>query len=237
MNIYLYHYRFASVAGGQEHRRAALASRRHVSRQILRSCLSHHAQVAPDAWGFQRGEYGKPALLSHQQRQYRLQFNLSHSRDWLVLAIADDADANVFLGVDVEQPKARRNLSGIAQHYFSEAENAQLGGLAEADFPRVFYPLWVLKESYVKATGRGLAQSLQGFGFQLPQTGVPITTAWQTVLGTGMAKNVAWYHAYRPFADGYLGLTLGLGHGAGHRMGFTADDIQLIPIATPPSGQ
>lgn len=82
------------------------------------------------------GEGGKPLLLEYPD----LHFSLSHSGSYAVCVIADRP-----VGVDVE---TQRNISkALRRRYFSEEEQA-------ADPVRV----WVLKESFCKMTGRGLAQ-------------------------------------------------------------------------------
>ncbi|MCQ1059980.1 4'-phosphopantetheinyl transferase superfamily protein [Photobacterium sp. ZSDE20] len=51
------------------------------------------------------------------------------------------------------------------ENYFQPQEIKSLMQLGLSDQRRRFFDLWVLKESYIKATGLGLAQSLKSFGF------------------------------------------------------------------------
>jgi phosphopantetheinyl transferase len=79
-------------------------------------------------------------------------FSLAHSGRLVVCAVARRGA----VGVDVEQPRAGRRTTAIAESYFSRGEQAWLAaGPAER-----FYMLWVLKEAYLKALGTGLAGGL-----------------------------------------------------------------------------
>ena len=51
------------------------------------------------------------------------------------------------------------------KHYFSDAELTDLLELNKEEQRERFFDLWALKESYIKATGKGLATSLRSFSF------------------------------------------------------------------------
>lgn len=80
-------------------------------------------------------------------------FNLAHSGNFVVLAVDSKP-----VGVDIEQHK-ERNFEAIARISFHEKERALLK--RSSDRQKTFYELWTLKESYMKAVGRG---------FNLPPT-------------------------------------------------------------------
>lgn len=96
-------------------------------------------------------ENGKPFLLGGQKS-----FNLSHSHDICVCAVSD-----VEIGCDVEKI-AKANLK-IGERFFSKTENAYLSSLSADKESQEFYRLWTLKESYVKAIGKGLFLPLNSF--------------------------------------------------------------------------
>ena len=141
------------------------------------SPYSSQRLIAPQDWCFEYGEKGKPGLSHEQFLCTGMEFNLSHSGDWLLIALAqdDDTDAAVItakprlgLGVDIERSRASTNIYPILNHYFSPIEAEGLLALEGEDAQRQrFFDLWALKESYIKATGLGLAQSLKSFAFEL----------------------------------------------------------------------
>src|SRR5690554_1622339 len=89
-------------------------------------------------------------------------FNLSHADDALVIAVASHGR----VGVDVESTqRAVEDPMRLAQKYFHEDEAAALLALPEEQRLSRFLVLWTLKEACVKATGQGLANTLQEFSF------------------------------------------------------------------------
>ncbi|QQX82589.1 4'-phosphopantetheinyl transferase superfamily protein [Shewanella sp. KX20019] len=141
-------------------------------RGYVRALLSGHSQLKPDEWQFEYGDKGKPRLTAAQYEQTGIAFNLSHSGDWLLLAIhqqpvQDAASSTVELGVDIERCRKSTNIHSILNHYFSKPETAALLALPNELQRDRFFDLWALKESYIKAKGLGLALSLKSFGFDL----------------------------------------------------------------------
>ena len=97
------------------------------------------------------GRWDKPRLTSPKGTC----FNVSHSGDWTVLALADNE-----VGVDIQQIKPV-DLH-LAKRFFAEEEWKQIeaaGDRAEA----LFYRFWTVKEAYLKALGTGLNRPLNSF--------------------------------------------------------------------------
>ncbi len=90
-------------------------------------------------------EGGKPYLTAAPH----VHFSLSHSRTWVVCAVSDHP-----VGVDIQQCRSGR--SGVAERFFHPDEVRYLSSLPPDERETAFYTLWALKESYVKADGRGL---------------------------------------------------------------------------------
>lgn len=139
--------------------------------QVRRRCalLSHYADLSPQEWCFEYGAKGKPSLTTALRQQTGLEFNLSHSGDWLLIGVAQfhGVESGLF-GVDIERSRPKTDIYPILNHYFSPQETSALLALAdEASQRQRFFDLWALKESYIKATGLGLAQSLKSFAFEL----------------------------------------------------------------------
>lgn len=138
-------------------------------RAALRAVLSHYADLSPQDWCFEYGAKGKPSLTTALRQQTGLEFNLSHSGDWLLIGVAQfhGVESGLF-GVDIERSRPKTDIYPILNHYFSPQETVALLALADQASQRQrFFDLWALKESYIKATGLGLAQSLKSFAFEL----------------------------------------------------------------------
>jgi phosphopantetheine--protein transferase-like protein len=118
-------------------------------RALLRTSLAARLQCGPRELQFTKNADGKPAL-SHPQSVW--QFNLSHSHDWVVLALCEGAA----IGIDIESCSRRNNLQAIAQRYFSTDENARLAQLTNDEWSDYFFAVWTLKEAHAKALGCGL---------------------------------------------------------------------------------
>ena len=124
-----------------------------IGRSLLRTTLAARLQCAPTALQFTLNADGKPQLSGVATDS---QFNISHSRDWVVLALSRGAA----VGVDVEAHRRRNNLVGIARRFFSSQEFALLSNQPEAAWLDYFFAVWTLKEAHAKALGTGLAKIL-----------------------------------------------------------------------------
>ncbi|MFA0390848.1 4'-phosphopantetheinyl transferase superfamily protein [Vibrio splendidus] len=135
-------------------------------RNYLRKVLSRYSDLMPEAWRFEYGEKGKPSLVVEQQLKTGLNFNISHSKEHLLIAVCQREGKQVQLGVDIEHARSSTNIDSIMKHYFSDKELADLLELSKEEQRERFFDLWALKESYIKATGKGLATSLRSFSFK-----------------------------------------------------------------------
>lgn len=133
-----------------------------LGRTLLRTTLSHHADVAPGDWRFDFNAQGKPRVAACHGTAQQLAFNLSHTRQLVALILGRQRR----LGVDVEALVADHDPA-IAERFFSPTENAALQDLDPSAQPTRFIELWALKESYLKARGTGLSLGLEGIGFDL----------------------------------------------------------------------
>ncbi|MBQ9165326.1 MAG: 4'-phosphopantetheinyl transferase superfamily protein [Oscillospiraceae bacterium] len=103
--------------------------------------------------------YGKPYLPARPD----FYFNLSHSGQWAVCAVAD-----VPVGVDIQQTRA---VSMALEKKFTAAEQAELNALPALQRADRFFQLWVLKEAYAKCTGTGLLCPFRSFEAVSPAPG------------------------------------------------------------------
>ncbi|PMG27793.1 4-phosphopantetheinyl transferase [Vibrio splendidus] len=134
-------------------------------RNYLRKVLSCYSDLRPEEWRFEYGEKGKPSLITEQQIKTGLNFNISHSQEHLLIAVCQFQGQPLQLGVDIEHARSSSNIDSIMKHYFSDAELTDLLELNKEEQRERFFDLWALKESYIKATGKGLATSLRSFSF------------------------------------------------------------------------
>jgi 4'-phosphopantetheinyl transferase len=131
-----------------------------VARAVLRCLLGRYTGRSPKAIEFAYGPFGKPLLA---QANRPLQFNLAHSGDLAVYAVALDDP----VGVDVEIEKGRLDAESLARRFFSPRERAILESVAERERTHAFFTCWTRKEAFLKARGTGLTQPLDGFDVSL----------------------------------------------------------------------
>jgi 4'-phosphopantetheinyl transferase len=99
-------------------------------------------------------------------------FNISHSGDWVVCAVD-----NLPVGIDVE--KIHDVDLNLSARFFSEEEHKYLLSLEISKRRNSFFELWTLKESYIKADGRGLSIPLNSFSFKFANKDIVFTTTNQ----------------------------------------------------------
>ncbi|OPZ94641.1 MAG: 4'-phosphopantetheinyl transferase sfp [Firmicutes bacterium ADurb.Bin419] len=113
-----------------------------------------------------KNEYGKPYIKDIDN----FHFNLSHSGDWIVCAV-DSAT----IGIDIE--KIHDVDLNLSARFFSKEEHLYLLSLDDIKRREAFFDFWTLKESYIKADGRGLSLPLNSFSFKLEGNSIFFTTA------------------------------------------------------------
>jgi 4'-phosphopantetheinyl transferase len=131
-----------------------------VGRGLLRSLLGRYLDVAPQELRFETTAAGKPHLATGQGQ---LQFNLAHSGEYVLIAIADGRA----VGIDVEEVRDDFDAGEIAAHFFSPDERRELEALSGRARTEAFFECWTLKEAYVKARGEGLSLPLDQFDVSL----------------------------------------------------------------------
>jgi 4'-phosphopantetheinyl transferase len=130
------------------------------SDEFKRCVLARYAGVAPSDLQFVLNDHGKPTLVA---AAHTLDFNLSHSGDWLACAVT----AGTPVGVDLEFCDPRRASMKVARRFFRKEEVAVLEACSEVQWADRFFDFWTLKESAIKARGEALAPGLASYGFEL----------------------------------------------------------------------
>jgi 4'-phosphopantetheinyl transferase len=121
------------------------------SRATLRQILAEFYQTTPEKIELVYNAHGRPELAP--KHSPKLHFSLSHSGDFLVIAVCEACP----LGVDVEAVRAVGNAAAVAKRVFSTDEQAHFLSLSEAKRQRFFFQTWTKKEAVLKARGLSLA--------------------------------------------------------------------------------
>ncbi len=117
---------------------------------ILRQILAAYTGVSPSVLSFTCSQLGKPALDGFCQ----IRFNMSHSGDLAIYAIARERD----VGVDIEHRRqAPPEFPDIARLFFSDSEIAVLNATPADHKSDMFLNLWTQIEAKGKACGSGIA--------------------------------------------------------------------------------
>jgi len=131
-----------------------------IGRGGLRTLLGRYLDLAPQDLRFETAAAGKPHLASGQRR---LQFNLAHSGEYVLIAIAEGRT----VGIDVEEIRDDFDAGELAAHFFSPGEQRDLETLTGRTRIEAFFECWTRKEAYVKARGEGLSLPLEQFDVSL----------------------------------------------------------------------
>ncbi|WP_230467607.1 4'-phosphopantetheinyl transferase family protein [Lujinxingia vulgaris] len=144
------------------------------TRGLARATLSELAGCAPHELVFEKGAHERPHLVSPALPGF--DFNLAHSEERVVLAAAQ----GLRVGVDIEHGNRRVDHRNVAERFFSDYEQRALARLSdEAEEGQVsarrrrFLELWVLKEAWMKADGRGISAGLNQVIFDLDSHASP----------------------------------------------------------------
>lgn len=145
------------IARADRFYREPLRDRYVASRGMLRTILSRVVGRPPDVLDFEHNEHGKPHLPDGPS------FNLSHTRDHLIVAVARAGR----LGVDLERIRPVPELESLVRRFLAPDEVDELMALPEPERLRAFLRGWTRKEAFVKALGRGLSVPLSSFVVRL----------------------------------------------------------------------
>jgi 4'-phosphopantetheinyl transferase len=150
-----------------------------VTHAAIRHILARYTHRSPEQLQFVAGFHGKP-VLPHSEWH----FNITHSGAFVACAVTRMAP----VGIDIERIHWMPDMQAIADAHFTRAEYKRLSALPVEDRTRGFFECWTRKEAFIKATGRGLSQRLDGFEVTFGPGSVPrilrVETLW-TPLNAG----------------------------------------------------
>lgn len=139
------------------------------ARVLCRATLSRYTGANPSAWRFGKGLHDKPTLVEPADFQ-SLRFNLTHTNGLVIFAVTRAGD----VGVDVEDTSQPVDASLLARHFLSPRQQQRLAALAPQERAASFFEQWVLKEAFVKATGKGLAATCERLTVEQRNDGRPV---------------------------------------------------------------
>jgi 4'-phosphopantetheinyl transferase len=131
----------------------ALRERWIAGRATLRTLLGQMLGLAPASVELRRGVRGRPELADPDAG---IDFNVSHTGDVALIAIARGLSANMFIGVDIERTDRQVGVDRLARKFLTANERASLAHLELHERCAHFVRYWTCKEAMSKATGDGL---------------------------------------------------------------------------------
>jgi 4'-phosphopantetheinyl transferase len=124
------------------------------ARAFLRLQLGAFLDSDPKSLLLQHTGHGKPFI-----EKCGIEFNLSHSGDWVLFAFTRSAP----IGVDIEHIRPLSDMREVAKQNFAASEFGLWEATFERDRTEAFYRCWTRKESFIKAIGEGLSCPLNSF--------------------------------------------------------------------------
>lgn len=129
-----------------------------VTRGSLRRILGCFCDLPASVVRFEYAPLGKPSLALETTKM-PVHFNVSHSRDLAIIAMAFDRP----LGVDVEAVGPVPDRLTISSRYFTAVEAARIATVAPRERDLAFFLCWTRKEAFAKALGDGLSLALDRY--------------------------------------------------------------------------
>jgi 4'-phosphopantetheinyl transferase len=187
----------ASAFDSEDRRRSYI-----VAHALLRTILARIAGVKPNELVFRYGRRGKPELASPIQD---VQFNMSHARDVVLVAVAHGRR----VGVDIEHIDEPGDVRRIAARFLSPRDRDAIDQLPADRQREAFLRCWTRKEAYMKARGDGISRPLDDFEV------TPTQEASRARLRSSANPNDtdAWELADVPAPRGFMAAIAVEGHG------------------------
>jgi 4'-phosphopantetheinyl transferase len=171
------------------------------TRALVRTVLSHYVSQPPHAWCFEAESKGKPRLAT-MPACGPLHFNLSNTNGLVICGVSRHVER---LGVDVEPIARTGSLAGIAESHFAAPEVGAWRMQPPPDRQEAFFRYWTLKESFIKATGKGLSTPLDQFSFTLAPGHPPYTDQIAVAFDAGLGERAEdWRFAQWRMPGGYM---------------------------------
>ena len=122
------------------------------SRAWLRAVLGRYVDRPGSDLRFFYGTEGKP-FLAHTPRRGPIQFNLSHSGDWAIMAVSRHE-----VGIDMETTGGEPPTEALVRRVLTEDEQQAMARWFRQRRKQGFLKAWTRKEALFKGTGEGLTR-------------------------------------------------------------------------------
>jgi len=133
-------------------RNPEIAKKRLYTGAFLQYVLAKETGIFAERLQYEYNEWGKPALVGSD-----IHFNLSHSGDYVVLAVSDQP-----IGIDVEHKT--KNYESLAKRCFCPEEYADIMSVDTREGQEIrFLEYWTMKEAYIKLRGEGMRIPFRSF--------------------------------------------------------------------------
>ncbi|PJG85180.1 4'-phosphopantetheinyl transferase family protein [Conservatibacter flavescens] len=100
-------------------------------------------------------------VLSHTGRPYfakqkGIDFNISHSGDWVAVVVNVVENGESAVGIDIEFPERQRDFHALLAHFSPQDEQDWFKQQTNSE--ESFYRCWCLREAVLKSQGAGIAK-------------------------------------------------------------------------------
>lgn len=130
---------------------------------VLNAILKQYGLDPRETW-LEYGPNGKASIAGRPD----IHFNLTHSGAFAAGAWGDSP-----VGIDIEEIRGMKERT--FRRFFHEGEYKYMEGVEEEEERReAFFRLWVLKESFMKATGLGMRLPLNAFEIRFKGQGIEV---------------------------------------------------------------
>lgn len=154
--------------------------------------LSKYCGCQPHELMFRYNSYKKPFIYMPEFKGVK--FNMSFSGDLMLVGLSKQND----LGIDIEKVHEMHDLENIAVENFSLQELKYLNGTL--DKTNTFFKIWTRKESFIKATGKGMYHPLKSFCVDINSSG----SYEHLVIFNHPMESKLWRTAELNTSDGYI---------------------------------
>ena len=127
-----------------EKRRAQFTAARWQARWLIAGVLGG----TPRDWPLEAPHDAPPRVAGRAD----LHLSVSHSGEHAACALSADP-----VGIDLEQPRARRDIAGLVSLCCTPAEQALFDGAPTQQRDALFHELWTVKEAWLKRRGEWMA--------------------------------------------------------------------------------